>query len=280
MSADLFIENSYKISELITREYSTSFSLATSLLEKEKRRAVYAIYGFVRLADEIVDSFHGFDKSFLLDRLEKDLEYALQHGISTNTVLAAFSDSVKSYGIAGEHIRAFMDSMRCDLDKSNFTQPEELERYIYGSADVVGLMCLKVFCNGNQELFTRLELPARRLGSAFQKVNFLRDLKEDLQGLGRCYFPEITNSRFDLKTKGLIENSIERDFEEARKGIRYLPGRSRFAVALAYHYYLTLFNKIRNASPMAILSERVRISNFRKYLIIIRVAVMYKTRSI
>jgi phytoene/squalene synthetase len=278
MNLEFYIETSYKLSELITKQYSTSFSLATSLLEKEKRKAIYAIYGFVRLADEIVDSFQGYDKSFLLHHLNEQVQYALNNGISSNTVLAAFADTVRKYNIPRKHIDAFMESMKRDLTKTEYTCTEELNSYIYGSADVVGLMCLKVFCNGDQTLYDQLEQSAQKLGSAFQKVNFLRDLKEDNKELGRTYFPEIANSQFDINSKRLIEQSIEKDFNEAWKGIKQLPGRSKLAVALAFFYYNALFNKIKTTTPERMLSERVRINNLNKYLILAKVGVMYKTK--
>jgi len=280
MNVEFYIENSYKLSELITKKYSTSFSLATSLLEKEKRKAIYAIYGFVRLADEIVDSFHGYDKPFLLSNLNEQLQYALENGISTNTVLAAFADTVRKYNISRKHIHHFMESMKYDLTKTEYTSTEELNTYIYGSADVVGLMCLKVFCNGNQVLYDQLEKSAQKLGSAFQKVNFLRDLKDDNRELGRTYFPEIINNQFDKTSKQLIEQSIENDFNETWIGVKQLPGRAKLAVGLAYFYYKTLFDKIKKTKPEKILSERVRINNLRKYLILVKVEVMYKTKLI
>lgn len=278
MNVGFYIENSYKLSELITKEYSTSFSMATSLLEKDKRKAIYAIYGFVRLADEIVDSFNGYNNTFLLNNLNEQLQYALENGISNNTVLAAFVDTVRKYNISPKHIEAFMESMKYDLTKAEYTSTEELNTYIYGSADVIGLMCLKVFCNGNQLLYDQLEKSAQKLGSAFQKVNFLRDLKDDNNELGRSYFPEITNNKFDKASKLLIEQSIENDFEEAWIGIKQLPGRSKLAVALAFFYYKTLFDKIKKTKPDTILSKRVRINNLKKYLILVRVGVMYKTK--
>jgi len=278
MNVKFYIENSYELSKLITQKYSTSFSLATSLLETEKRKAIYAIYGFVRLVDEIVDSFHGYDKPFLLSNLNEQLHYALENGISTNTVLTAFVDTVRKYNISPEHIDAFMESMKYDLTKAEYTSAEELNTYIYGSADVVGLMCLKVFCNGNQVLYDQLEKSAQKLGSAFQKVNFLRDLKDDNKELGRSYFPEITNTQFDKASKLLIEQSIENDFNEAWFGVKQLPGRSKLAVALAYFYYKTLFDKIKRITPEKILSKRVRISNLKKYLILVKVGVMYKIK--
>lgn len=280
MNVEFYITNSYKVSELITKRYSTSFSLATALLEKEKRNAVYAIYGFVRLADEIVDSFHGYDKPFLLNNLDEQLNYALENGISTNTILVSFADTARKYNIAKEHINAFMESMRYDLTKTYYTSSDELSNYIYGSADVVGLMCLKVFCNGNQTLYNQLEYSAQKLGSAFQKVNFLRDLNNDKMELGRIYFPEIANNQFDINSKQLIEQSIDEDFNEAWNGIKQLPGRAKLAVALAYFYYKALFGKIRKSTPDRLLFERVRISNFTKYIILLRVGVMYKTKLI
>jgi phytoene/squalene synthetase len=278
MNIEFFIENSYKISKLITKEYSTSFSLATSLLEKDKKRAIYAIYGFVRLADEIVDSFHGYDKKFLLTKLSEDLDYALNNGISTNTVLTAFADTVKKYSISIEYIQAFMKSMENDLMKTEYTNKQDIDKYIYGSADVVGLMCLKIFCNGENELFEKLKHPAQKLGSAFQKVNFLRDLKDDINNLGRSYFPEITINSFNLHTKQLIEESIQNDFEEAWLGLKQLPGRSKLAVALAFYYYKSLFLKIKRTPPEIILNKRLRISNLRKYLTIMKVFFLYKLK--
>lgn len=280
MNVDFYIKNCYSISKLITKKYSTSFSLATSLLENEKKQAIYAIYGFVRLADEIVDSFHGYDKAFLLDKLNQDLDYALQHGISTNTVLTAFADTVKKNNISIEHIQAFMKSMEYDLTKSEYTNSADIEKYIYGSADVVGLMCLKVFCNGENGLYNKLEYPAGKLGSAFQKVNFLRDLKDDVNNLGRSYFPEISNKKFNQDTKEIIEQSIQKDFDEAWIGLKQLPGRSKLAVGLAFFYYTNLFKKIKRNTPENVLKKRMRISNLKKYLIICYVAFLYKSKLI
>jgi phytoene/squalene synthetase len=280
MNVDFYIENCYRVSKLITNQYSTSFSLATSLLEKEKKHAIYAIYGFVRLADEIVDSFHKYDKTFLLNRLNEDLNYSLNNGISTNPILTAFADTVKKYNIDNEYIEAFMKSMYYDLTKTIYTETKEIESYIYGSADVVGLMCLKVFCNGQKHLFEKLKQPAQKLGSAFQKVNFLRDLKNDINNLGRTYFPEIANNTFNEHTKKLIENSIEKDFDEAWQGLKQLPGRSKLAVAIAYYYYKSLLGKIKKTPAQKVISKRIRISNLKKYLIIIKVTFMYKTKLI
>lgn len=273
-----YLASCYKTSELFTRQYSTSFSLATSLLEKEKREAVFAIYGFVRLADEIVDSFHNFDKPFLLTHLEEEVHYALQTGISTNPLLASFAHAAKKYQIDLLHINAFLASMRADLTQTTYTQNDQLDQYIYGSANVVGLMCLKVFCNGDSALFGSLEYSAQRLGSAFQKINFLRDVKEDTLELGRSYFSELADGPFGPESKRIIEQSIDQDFADAWKGIVRLPGRSRLAVALAYYYYTELLKKIKGCPPERLLSERIRINNLRKYLILLKVSFLYKTK--
>ncbi len=280
MNVDFYTKTSYSISKLITKKYSTSFSLASSLLENEKKQAIYAIYGFVRLADEIVDSFHGYDKAFLLNKLNQDLDYALENGISTNTVLTAFADTVKKYHINIDHIQAFMKSMAYDLTKSEYNNSEDIEEYIYGSADVVGLMCLKVFCHEENGLYKQLEYPAGKLGSAFQKVNFLRDLKDDIDNLGRSYFPEISNNKFNQETKEIIEQSIQNDFDEAWIGLKQLPGRSKLAVGLAFFYYTSLFKKIKKNPAERVLKKRIRISNLRKYMIIAYVAFLYKTKLI
>ncbi len=280
MNVDFFIQNSYEVSKLITKKYSTSFSLAISMLNKEKRRAIYAIYGLVRLADEIVDSFHGHDKAFLLKKLDRDLKYALDNNISTNTLVIAFADTVNNYNINKKHINAFMNSMKYDLAKTDYSNHIDFKRYIYGSADVVGLMCLRIFCDGQQPLYKTLEAPAMRLGSAFQKVNFLRDLKNDALKLGRSYFPEITTSKFDRKSKKNIEASIKNDFDAALIGVRQLPGRSKLAVALAYYYYLCLFNKIKRTSYKKVLTKRIRISNIKKFSILLKVYVLYKIKLI
>lgn len=273
-----YINNCYEVSKLMTKNYSTSFSLATRFLEKEKRNAIYAIYGFVRLCDEIVDSFHEYEKLYLLEQLINDLNYALEKGISTNLILASFANTVKKNNIDYKHIQAFLKSMRFDIEKTNYKTSEEMNEYIYGSADVVGLMCLKVFCNNDSQLYQKLERSARSLGSAFQKVNFIRDLKADLFELKRSYFPEITSNHFNHETKCKIEQSIEIDFKNAYPGIKNLPGRSKLAVALAYYYYLTLFKKIRKKSPDIILTKRTRISNLTKYIIIAKVFLLYKLK--
>lgn len=278
MNVAFFRDVSYANSKTLTKRYSTSFSFATSFMEKEKRRAIYAVYGFVRLADEIVDSFHSFDKEFLLDSLQKDLDYALVHEISINPILLAFVDTVKQYGIPDEHIQAFMESMRCDLTKTACTTENEMGKYIYGSANVVGLMCLKVFCNGEHKLYEQLQKSAESLGAAFQKVNFLRDLKYDLHELGRSYFPELNEGSLNHDNKELIEQSIENDFQLGYEGIKQLPGRSKLSVLIAYYYYNALLKKIKRLPPEVILNTRIRISNFNKYLIIVKVFFLYKLK--
>lgn len=280
MSVDLYIKNSYAVSELITQKYSTSFSLATSLLEKDIKSGIYAIYGFVRLADEIVDSLHGYDKALLLSKLNEDLDYALKNGISNNPILVSFVNTVMRFDIKHEYIQAFMKSMEYDLTKTTYANTKELKNYIYGSADVVGLMCLKVFCNGQDDLFEHLKSPAQKLGSAFQKVNFLRDLKFDINDLGRSYFPEISQSHFDENSKKIIEQSIKDDFEQAWVGLKQLPGKSKLAVSIAYFYYTALFQKIRKKRAKDVLKERMRICNLRKYFIIIKAVFLYKFKLI
>jgi 15-cis-phytoene synthase len=267
---------SIEIAKLLTNRYSTSFSFATSLMSKEKRSAIYSIYGFVRIADEIVDTFHDHDKSFLLDKLEDDLKTALDKKISVNPILHAFQLTVYRYNIPYEYIDAFMTSMRFDLEKKMYSTKIETDTYIYGSADVVGLMCLKVFCNNTPELFYKLEKPAMRLGSAFQKVNFLRDLKNDAEHLGRSYFHNFDYHNFTEESKAAIIAEIESDFKAALEGIVQLPTDAKIAVSVAYYYYLGLLKKLKNTSPQQLLSMRVRISNFRKLLIMFRVVILGK----
>lgn len=275
MSYDFYIKNCYELSKVLTKKYSTSFSLSAQMLEKEKREAIYAIYGFVRIADEIVDSFHNHDKLHLLNSFINELNYALENGISTNPIIVAFANTVNKYNIEKKHIDAFVDSMKSDIYKKEYTNSSDLDTYIYGSADVVGLMCLKVFCNGNNQLYLQLENRAQNLGTAFQKVNFLRDIQNDTDNLQRNYFPELANKSFNLDSKRHIEVSIESNFREAYIGILKLPGRSRLAVLLAYNYYYTLFLKIKRATPETVLSKRIRISNFRKYIIIFSTTARY-----
>jgi len=275
MSIHLFHSTTVACSKVITKRYSTSFSLGIRMLGKSYRAPIYSIYGFVRLADEIVDSFHEHDKQVLLEEFERETWLALERRISLNPVLHSFQLAVHNYGIDRELIEAFLESMKMDLHNKRYN-PELYEKYIYGSAEVVGLMCLKVFCNGNAETYEKLKAPARSLGSAFQKVNFLRDMKEDYSDKGRIYFPAISLDDFNRDTKKVIEQDIQKDFDDALKGIRQLPDGSRIGVYLAYRYYLKLFKKIRSIQPSRIMQERVRISNARKFTILARSFARYK----
>lgn len=272
----LFNQVAFKTNKLITNTYSTSFSLATRMFDRETREAVYNIYGFVRLADEIVDTFHDYDKAYLLGKFESDYYEAVSHGISTNPVLHAFQCTVTKYGIPHEYVRAFLLSMKADLDVTKYTTREQMNGYVYGSADVVGLMCLKVFCNHNQSLFAKLEVPAMKLGSAFQKVNFLRDLKEDTENLGRNYFPELTYNALTENVKKLLILDIETDFSIALTGIKMLPGRSRLAVLIAYNYYMNLLHKIKTTPARTMAKSRIRISNAQKIGTLIKSSIYYK----
>ncbi len=276
----LYDKTSVKISRLVTESYSTSFSIATSLFEKDVRDAIYSIYGFVRFADEIVDTFHEFDKKYLLEKFESDYYDAVKQGISLNPVLQSFQQTVKKYSISEEHIQAFLTSMKYDLVKNDYSDKATADNYIYGSADVVGLMCLKVFCNGNDKLYNELELPARKLGSAFQKVNFLRDLKNDLEILDRRYFPELQQGRFDEKNKLVIIQDIENDFNSAFVGVKKLPKRSKLAVLIAYYYYLSLLKRIKRTQANRILESRISVSNFKKMFLLLKAMFVYKLRLI
>ncbi|MFO7656055.1 MAG: phytoene/squalene synthase family protein [Bacteroidales bacterium] len=280
MQENLFHHVSIKTSRLITRSYSTSFSLATRMFDEETRDAIYSIYGFVRVADEIVDTFHGYDKVHLLAKFKEDYHDALKHGISSNPVLNAFQYTVKKYGISEEHVLAFLNSMKADLTKNDYFNQSETNEYIYGSADVVGLMCLKVFCNGDQELYNKLKLSAMKLGSAFQKVNFLRDLKNDIENLGRRYFPELTENQLDNRIKNQLIADIQSDFEVAFTGIRHLPGRSKLAVLIAYYYYRSLLRKIQHTPARNVINSRIRISNIRKFLLLMKASFDYKLKLI
>jgi len=213
---NLYNKTSFQISRLVTQSYSTSFSIATSLFEKEMRDAIYSIYGFVRFADEIVDTFQEYDKKYLLEKFENDYYDAVKKGISLNPVLQSFQETVKKYSIPDENIQAFLTSMKFDLVKNHYNDKTEIDKYIYGSADAVGLMCLKVFCNGDDKLYKELEKPAMKLGSAFQKVNFLRDLRNDTRVLGRTYFPEIQDERFDEENKLIVIKDIEKSIKLTR----------------------------------------------------------------
>ena len=255
---------SYDCSKLVTQRYSTSFSLGTRLLSNSIRVHIYNIYGFVRFADEIVDSFHEFNKVDLLNRFEEDLMHAISNKISLNPILNSFQFTVNEKKIDIELIKAFLKSMRMDLTKNNYKTKKEYNEYIYGSADVVGLMCLKVFVDGDNSKYEKLKPYAMSLGSAFQKVNFLRDLNADFKNLDRTYFPNLNLSNFDEESKVNIINEIEKDFNHALKGIFMLPESSRLGVYTAYKYYRKLLIKLKNTPSVKIQSARIRVPNYQK----------------
>lgn len=260
----LFDVVSKKASKITTNTYSTSFSLGIKFFNRRFHDPIYAVYGFVRLADEIVDSFHGYDKKTLLDRFRQDTYEAIDEKISLNPILNNFQWAVNKYNIERELIDKFLESMEMDLEMINYDN-ESFKNYIVGSAEVVGLMCLRVFCEGNNQRFDELKEPAMKLGSAFQKVNFLRDLKNDYHLLGRSYFPDIDLQRFDDLTKKRIEEDILQDFNAGLSGIRRLPKEARFGVYIAYVYFYNLFQKIKGISSSRIFMERIRISDSAKY---------------
>ena len=273
---DLFDKVSLECSKNVTNSYSTSFSLATKMLSKNIRQDIYNIYGFVRLADEIVDTFHDFDKKILLDRFIDELNYSLKNKISTNPILNSFQFTVNKYKIDYELIEAFLTSMKMDLKKVKYSTEKEYKDYIYGSADVVGLMCLKVFVGGNKEIYNRLKPSAMSLGSAFQKVNFLRDLNADYSLLNRTYFPNLDFNEFDDNAKMLIMDDIEDDFRKALKGIYELPNNSKFGVYAAYKYYKRLLKKLKKTSYLKIKNQRVRVPNYQKVDVLARSYVRYR----
>lgn len=252
-----------RCSELTTKSYSTSFSLGIRFLGKELRNPVYAVYGFVRFADEIVDTFHHVDKTTLFERFKADTYQALEEGISLNPILHAFQEVFHRFGLDRKHVDLFLQSMEWDLNRANYDR-EGFDQYIVGSAEVVGLMCLKIFVDGNQAEYERLVPFAERLGAAFQKINFLRDLKADYQEMGRTYFPQLDLNQFNDKTKKVIEEEIAEDFRVAYQGILQLPRTSRLGVYIAYVYYLRLFQKIKQLPFDRIMEERIRIPNSRK----------------
>ncbi len=266
----LFHEVGHQCSQLVTKRYSTSFSSAIRLLHQDLRAPIYDIYGFVRFADEIVDTFHDHDKEALLEDFSKQTWQAIEQGISLNPILHSFQHVVKKYNIPHDLIKAFLYSMELDLHKTEYKTAHELDEYIYGSAEVVGLMCLCVFCEGDKEQYKKLKEPARKLGAAFQKINFLRDIQADHNDLNRTYFPELDFYRFDIIIKKQIEDGIKQDFEEGLVGIKQLPWKARFGVYTAYKYYYALFNKIKQTQPERILSQRIRVPDYQKALILLR----------
>ncbi|GJM17573.1 MAG: phytoene/squalene synthase family protein [Chitinophagales bacterium] len=259
----LFNDVCFECSKLITNRYSTSFSMGIKVFDKRFRDPIYAVYGFVRFADEIVDTFHDAPKATLLKRFREDAYRAIEEKISMNPVLHAFQQTVHQYGIENELIDAFMDSMEMDLHFDRY-EDKLYKKYIYGSAEVVGLMCLRVFCEGNEELYQRLKASACSLGAAFQKINFLRDMKSDFDERGRVYFPGVDFTQFTNEDKLQIEADIKKDFDDAYLGIVQLPNGARFGVYLAYIYYTKLFQKIKNAPATRVTQERIRVPNRRK----------------
>ncbi|MFA5556372.1 MAG: phytoene/squalene synthase family protein [Flavobacteriaceae bacterium] len=272
----LFDQLSYSVSKITTKKYSTSFSLGILALKPAIRPAIYAIYGYVRLADEIVDSFHGYDKEMLLKRFREQTDEALHEKISLNPILHSFQETVHKYDIDYKLIKQFLHSMEMDLQQVDYNS-ELYKEYIFGSAEVVGLMCLQVFTDGDKQKYEELKPYAMKLGSAFQKVNFLRDLKDDYQVLGRTYFPNIEMSVFDNSVKKKIEQEIAQEFTEALIGINKLPNSSKFGVYLAYKYYLSLFRKIKSKSSNEVLNQRVRVPNSQKAYVALKSYVRYKT---
>ena len=273
---NLFDEISFRTSCLVTQSYSTSFSSAVRLLDRGIRPAIYSIYGFVRLADEIVDTFHNYDKKELLQKFENDYYDAVRCGISLNPVLNAFQITVGKYGIPDDLIRAFLKSMKTDLVKQDHNTRDETAEYIYGSAEVVGLMCLRVFVLGNEKLYTELEAPAKRLGSAFQKVNFLRDIKDDTNLLNRKYFHTVIESGFDEKVKKEITGDVDEEFRDALQGIKKLPSNSRLGVLVAFYYYKKLLVIIRKTPAEQLLKQRVRVPDFVKLFLLIKAYIINK----
>jgi phytoene/squalene synthetase len=264
---NLFHDLSQQCSKETTERYSTSFSSAIKLLHQDLRGPIFNIYGFVRFADEIVDTFHQYNKAELLIEFKRDTYLAIERGISLNPILHSFQLTVNKFGISHELIEAFFVSMEMDLDKTSYNS-QGYKQYIYGSAEVVGLMCLYVFCEGDQSRYDELKPGAQSLGAAFQKVNFLRDVKADYEQLSRTYFPEVDFNNFTPSMKKQIEEDIAIDFNAAYDAILNLPVKARFGVYVAYKYYLSLFKKIKKSNPSNILEQRIRIPNYGKAFIV------------
>lgn len=272
----IFDSVSHQCSMTVTRSYSTTFSLATKMLSGTIRQDIYNIYGFVRFADEIVDTFHDYDKEALFNHFDKDLELALEQRISLNPILNSFQETYHKYNIDKHLVDSFMRSMRLDLHKNTYLTDNEYRMYIYGSADVVGLMCLKVFVKGNSEKYELLKESAMSLGSAFQKVNFLRDLKADFEDLSRTYFPNTDLSQLDETSKKAIIDDIEIDFAKGLKGIKDLPIEAKFGVFMAYRYYNQLLKKLKKTPALDIKSSRIRVPNYKKIELLTRSYVKYQ----
>ncbi|MBX2917258.1 MAG: phytoene/squalene synthase family protein [Cyclobacteriaceae bacterium] len=267
MSKNLYDSVSHKCSKLTTRAYSTSFSLGIQCLKKELQVPIYSIYGFVRFADEIVDTFHNYDKVSLLNRFKEDTYRALEERISLNPILNSYQQTANQYNFERALTDQFLKSMEMDLHLTSYDQ-KGIEDYILGSAEVVGLMCLRVFCEGDEAQYQKLKPSAMKLGSAFQKINFLRDLNADFNGMGRTYFPGIDLTNFDEASKSKIEADIAEDFHAAYLGIKQLPRTARFGVYVAYLYYLALFKKIKNTPSHVVLQNRIRVRNRHKLSIL------------
>ena len=272
----IFYEVSYSCSEKVTKTYSTSFSLATRLLSENIRKDIYNIYGFVRFADEIVDSFHDYNKTELFNDFSDDLEKALVNKIHLNPILNSFQYTFHKYNIDKDLVDSFMKSMRMDLTKKKYSTVKEYKEYIYGSADVVGLMCLKVFVQGDSKLYNKLKNNAMKLGSAFQKVNFLRDLKADKENLNRTYFPNTKFEKLNESEKNEIINEIENDFKDGLDGIKQLPLDAKFGVFMAYRYYNQLLKKLKKTPATEIINRRIRVPNLKKIELLTRSYVKYQ----
>lgn len=273
-----FDQVSYQCSKIVTESYSTSFALATRMLATSIRSDIYNVYGFVRFADEIVDTFHDYDKEILFERFETSLNEALKDKISLNPILNAFQHTYHKYDISYDLVAAFLKSMRMDLHKTIYRTEKEFRDYIYGSADVVGLMCLKVFVKGDEKKYDTLKESAMALGSAFQKVNFLRDLKADFEDLNRSYFPNTDLTELDEISKTRIVNEIKADFELGYSGIVKLPNDAKFGVYTAYKYYHKLLRKLQNTPPLEIKSARIRVPDYQKFGVLARSYVKFKLR--
>ena len=276
---ELYNTTTLQCSKLITEHYSTSFTLGIKTLHKKFHLPIYAIYGFVRYADEIVDTFHQHDKAALLARFKADTYEAIAQAISLNPVLHSFQMIVNQYHIEHQLIEAFLHSMEMDLHFSTYDDSRYKE-YIYGSAEVVGLMCLRVFCEGDEAMYQRLKAPACSLGAAFQKINFLRDIKSDYAERGRTYFPEVDFLKFDEQSKKDIEADIQKDFDDAYKGIVQLPKGARLGVYLAYVYYITLFNKIKKLPASTIMQERIRVPDNKKLSLLVQSYFKYQLNAL
>jgi phytoene/squalene synthetase len=272
----IFDDVSNDCSKIVTKTYSTSFSLATKMLSKGIRQHIYNIYGFVRFADEIVDSFHDYDKEVLFKDFSLDLEKSLKNKIHLNPILNSFQATYHKFNINKDLVDSFMSSMEKDLHKKKYMSNQEYEDYIYGSADVVGLMCLKVFVNGDTEKYEELKSYAMRLGSAFQKVNFLRDLKDDFEVLNRTYFPNTDLNQLDEESKIKIIDEIEGDFREGLNGIKKLPIEAKFGVFMAYRYYSQLLKKLKKTPALDIKNTRIRVPNYKKIELLTRSYVKYQ----